>query len=191
YMAPEQAMPNGGSNGPAADVYSLGAIFYELLTGRPPFRGPTSLETVVQVLHEEPARPSYLRPDMPRDLETICLKCLAKEPAKRYAPAEALAEDLYRFRHGKPILARPVGLLERAWKWAKHRPLAAALVAGIVIVTVLGFGGVTWQWQEARLARDEKEEKAEAAFRSKKFAENQWAEANKARKTAEEQRQDA
>jgi WD40 repeat protein/serine/threonine protein kinase len=190
YMAPEQGMSNAAI-GPAADVYALGAIFYELLTGRPPFRGPTSLETVVQVLHEEPARPSYLRPDLPRDLETICLKCLAKDPAKRYASAEALAEDLYRFRHGKPILARPVGMHERIWKWAKHRPLSAALVAGIILVTVLGFAGVTWQWQEARLARDEKEIQAEAADRAHDFAVEQWQKALNARNEADEKRRDA
>jgi WD40 repeat protein len=191
YMAPEQAAPNAGPIGPAADVYALGAVFYELLTGRPPFRGPTSLETVVQVLHEEPARPSYLRPDLPRDLETICLKCLAKDPAKRYASAEAVAEDLYRFRHGKAILARPIGVHERIWKWAKHRPLSAALVAGIILVTLLGFAGVTWQWQEARLARDEKEKQAEKAENARRFAQKQQKEAIKARDEAEEKTKEA
>jgi WD40 repeat protein/serine/threonine protein kinase len=156
YMAPEQAAGNGREVGPATDVYALGTLLYELLTGRPPFRGSTSVETVLQVLHEEPVRPSYFR-DLPRDLETICLKCLAKEPAKRYASAHALADDLHRFRKGQPIKARPVGVHERVWKWARHRPLSAALVAGIFLVALLGFAGITWQWQEARLARDDME----------------------------------
>src|SRR5262249_47547276 len=140
--------------GPATDVYALGTLLYELLTGRPPFKGATALDTVVQVLHEEPVRPSRLRPGLPLDLETICLKCLSKEPVRRYGSAELLADDLQRFRRGKPILARPVRLPERAWKWARRRPMIAALVAGLVVSGLLGFAGVTWQWQEAARARD-------------------------------------
>jgi len=189
YMAPEQAVPNARAIGPAGDVYALGAIFYELLTGRPPFRGATSLDTVVQVLHEEPVKPSYLRPDLPRDLETICLKCLAKDPGKRYPSALALADDLYRFRHGKPILARPVGVHERIWKWAKRRPLAACLLAGMVLVAVLGFGGITWQWQEAKLARDDKEQQRLDAVKARGYAEKKRLDADKARNEAEQQRQ--
>ena len=154
YMAPEQAGGKPDLIGPATDVYALGAVLYEMFTGRPPFKGATPLDTVVQVLYEEPVRPSRLRSNLPLDLETICLKCLNKEPARRYASAEALADDLQRFLKGRPILARPVGLAERAWKWSRRRPLSSALLVGMILSVVLGFAGVTWQWREAMRARD-------------------------------------
>src|SRR5262249_36387392 len=109
YMAPEQAGAGSGPIGPAADVYALGAILYELVTGRRPFRAATVLETLEQVKSVEPTPPRRLRPDLPRDLGTICLTCLQKEPARRYAGADHLAEDLRRFRAGEPVRARPVG----------------------------------------------------------------------------------
>jgi WD40 repeat protein/serine/threonine protein kinase len=173
YMAPEQATARGPKVGPAADVYALGAILYEMLTGRPPFKGVTALDTLLQVVHEEPVRPARLRPKLPLDLETICLKCLEKEPARRYGSALALAEDLRRFRRGNPIAARPVGPLERGWKWVRRRPLSSGLAAGLVLVTVLGFAGVTTQWQEARRARD-------AAVRERNEAETQRLQARNA-----------
>jgi len=154
YMAPEQAGGKAQLIGPATDIYSLGAILYELLTARPPFKGATPVDTVIQVLHEEPVRPSQLRPGLPLDLETICLKCLNKDPSQRYATAEALADDLYRFRKGVPILARPVRFPERIWKAARRRPVIAALLVGIWLSIVLGFAGITWQWHRATVARD-------------------------------------
>ena len=129
YMAPEQAQGQTDRIGPPADIYALGAILYEMLTGRPPFKGPSTMETLTQVVFEEPVPPSRLQPRVPRDLETICLKCLAKEPARRYATAEALADDLERFLAGTPIRARRTPAWERAAKWARRRPAAAALVA--------------------------------------------------------------
>jgi eukaryotic-like serine/threonine-protein kinase len=136
YMAPEQAEGHANRAGPAVDVYALGAILYELLTGRPPFRGTTPLETLEQVKTTEPVSPSRLVPGVPRDAETICLKCLQKEPGKRYETAEALGEDLRRFLDGRPVLARRTGGVERAWRWCRRNPWQAVAAALLFFVAV-------------------------------------------------------
>jgi tetratricopeptide (TPR) repeat protein/tRNA A-37 threonylcarbamoyl transferase component Bud32 len=152
YMSPEQAAGEGGrvgAVGPASDIYSLGAILYEVLTGRPPFRGETAAETERQVIHDEPVAPSKLNPRTPRDLETICLKCLQKTRERRYETAAALAEDLDRFIYGDPIKARPVSPLERSVRWVRRKPAQAALIltasALLVLSAALGFGA----WRSA------------------------------------------
>ena len=167
YMAPEQAGGKGQEVGPAADVYALGAILYELLTGRPPFLAAKPLDTVMQVLADEPVAPRRLQPKVSRDLETICLKCLEKEPRKRYASALALAEDLRRFGAGEPIQARPAGLLERAVKWARRRPAVAALSALVVLVAVVGLAGVTVAWLDAAEQRRATEDRNEQLTRTR------------------------
>jgi formylglycine-generating enzyme required for sulfatase activity len=149
YMAPEQAAGKKDI-GPAADVYALGAILYECLTGRPPFRAATAFDTLKQVVSEEPVPPRRLNAEVPLDLETVALKCLEKEPSRRYTSAEDLAADLRRFHVGEPIRARPVGAVERAVKWARRRPALAALtVMSVTAVLALLAGGL---WFNARLA---------------------------------------
>ena len=154
YMAPEQAGGRVREIGPLTDVYALGAILYEMLTGRPPFQGETPLDTITRVVSQEPIAPRRLSPGLPRDLEIICLKCLQKDPRKRYASAEALAEDLRRFAAGEPISARPAGVSERAWKWARRRPALAALLAVCAAAALaLAVEGTLWSIQ-VRAERD-------------------------------------
>jgi WD40 repeat protein/tRNA A-37 threonylcarbamoyl transferase component Bud32 len=192
YMAPEQAGHLSGAQappvGPSADVYSLGAILYECLTGRPPFKGPTTLETLRQVVADDPVAPSQLQPGTPRDLETICLKCLRKDPARRYTRADELADDLKRFLASEPIRARPAGSVERVLKWGRRRPTAAALLAVSVLAAASLFG--VWAYftaqltEQVRIAEDAKKEADDQAQDAKDKAE----EAKKARKATEEEK---
>ncbi|MBM4067432.1 MAG: tetratricopeptide repeat protein [Planctomycetes bacterium] len=152
YMAPEQASGKPEAVGPLADLYALGAILYEMLTGRPPFSAPTAVETVVQVVALDAVPPRRLQPLVPRDLETICLKCLRKQPQDRYASAREMADDLGRFLAGQPIEARPVGRLERGVRWCRRNPLTAGL-AGLVTVAVLALIVGAWLWSVDRAER--------------------------------------
>jgi tetratricopeptide (TPR) repeat protein len=155
YMAPEQARGDNASVGPRTDVYALGAILYELLTGRPPFCGETVWDTLEQVVRREPAPPRQLAPRAPRDLETICLKCLRKEPARRYGSGAEMADDLRRFLNGEPVRARPASAVERAWKWARRRPAAVAAMAAVVVATA-ALAGAHYADLRARLAEAER-----------------------------------
>jgi tetratricopeptide (TPR) repeat protein len=188
YMAPEQARAEKGLT-IAADVFSLGAILYELLTGQPPFQGSSPLDTVLAVLNLEPRPPRSLVPGIPRDLETICLKCLQKDPARRYASAEALAADLDRWLEGEPIQARPVGKAERLWRWCRRNPVVAGLTAALFCVLLSALAGLTALWLHAEERRRDAEAAQEQMRQQKERANQNLATARQAveqylRKTA-------
>ena len=171
YMAPEQAAGRTHEIGPAADLYALGAILYEMLVGQVPFKGASVLETLDMVRNREPVAPRVLQPRVPRDLETICLKCLQKAPARRYASATELADDLTRFLEGRPIEARPVGVAERGWRWARrHRALAGLYAVSTVALLALVAGGF---WLSARIgaANVEVDKKADEADGARRLGE--------------------
>lgn len=149
YMAPEQVAGKSRYLSTAADVYGLGTILYELLTGRPPFSGASEMEVLRRVLETEPERPQILSPAVDRDLQTICLKCLEKEPHLRYSSAEVLARELELWLAGEPILARPAHTTERIWRWCRRRPATAALLSAIVLISVVGVVAVLWEWRQA------------------------------------------
>src|SRR5215467_12030826 len=145
YMAPKQAAGNKAQLTSATDVYGLGAVFYQLLTGQPPFAGGTTYETVRMVLETQPRQPRLYNAKADRDLETICLKCLEKEPARRYATAEAVAEEIQRFLRHEPIQSRRSSRLERVWRWCKRKPLVASLISALILVVAVAMTGVLWE----------------------------------------------
>jgi hypothetical protein len=161
YMPPEQAAGMTRHVGPHSDVYSLGAVLYCVLTGRPPFQAATLAETLRLVRDQEPVAPRRLNAGVPRELETVCLKCLEKDPSRRYATAAALAEDLRRFAAGEPVLAVPAGPLTRAAKWVRRRPVVAGLLALVALVAAIGLGSFAWAYREA--VRESEHARLEAA----------------------------
>jgi serine/threonine-protein kinase len=189
YMAPEQARGDVRQVGPSADVYALGAILYEFLIGRPPFVAANIMDTVMQVLREEPVPPSQLQAKLPADLETICLKCLQKEPHQRYASAGALADDLDRFLAGEPIQARPVGSAERLWRWCKRNPRVAVLTGVTFALLVVGLIGSLVAAITIAQERNQKEREREAAVAARQLAEERKQEADEANEQAQKNAQ--
>ncbi len=165
-MAPEQAGGRSRATTTAADVYGLGALLYAVCTGRPPFEGACREDVLVQVQYSEPRPPRHFRPDLPRDLETICLKCLHKDRARRYGSAEQLADDLHRFLHGQPIQARPVGVLERAGKWARRHRLTAALLSLCALLMLALILGLSWHAVRLQEVLDAVRQERDRAVRS-------------------------
>jgi hypothetical protein len=160
YMAPEQVAGDHRAIGPEADVYGLGALIYHLLTGRPPFSAPSVADTLEQVRNQDPVPPRRLNPAIARDLETVCLKCLQKDPSRRYPSARALADDLRRWLDGRPIAARPVSILENAWKHCRRRPTVAGLAGALAVTLAASFVSVIFLWRQAVSER----RRAEADF---------------------------
>ncbi len=183
YMAPEQAIGKARAIGPAADIYALGALLYEMLTGRPPFRGETATETERQVISDEPVPPARLNPQVPRDLETICLKCLHKDPQRRYATAAAFAEDLQRFQRDESIAARPSGLRERTAKLVRRHPTQSAMLAASLLLVMMLVGGSLWLVVQHAHRRDAVE--ADLKELAGLQASARWVEARTALKLAE------
>ncbi len=181
YMSPEQA--SGSSDiGPATDIYALGATMYEMIVGRPPFRGSTIMDTLKMVKTIEPVPPRQLQPNVPADLQTICLKCLHKDPAQRYKTAEAFANDLRNYLEGRPIDARPASTWEKTWKWSRRNPAAASLIAvSCVGLLTLAIGGAAFAVQE--------NQRAEEQSKLRQVAEVQEKIAKDERKKAEQQRE--
>ena len=153
YMAPEQIAADRAVLGPAVDVYAVGAILYELLTGRPAFQGASTLDTLDQVRRQQPVPPRRLNPKIPRDLDTIALKCLEKVPSRRYASAAAMADDLRRWLDGKPIAARPVSAFEKSWSWCRRHPAIAALAGALLMTFSVSFLAIVLLWRHAEAAQ--------------------------------------
>ena len=187
YMPPEQISSGNEPISPASDTYALGAILYELLTGRPPFRGESSMDTMLQVLEQEPVAPRVLAPQLDIDLETIALKCLEKIPSQRYESAQALADELGRYLKGQPITARPVTWMERSWRWCKRRPLAATVGSVLLLLLlVLSIGGPLTAWKQRVLLFDAAN-KSQTARSLQRESDQRRDEAIAARNDAEQQ----
>ena len=183
YMSPEQAQGEGNHVGPLSDVYSLGAVLYCLLTGRPPFQAASSLDTLRQVLEREPAVVTTLNSEVPRDLETICHKCLQKDPVKRYSSARGLADDLRRWEGGEPITARPISTIERGWRWVCRNPTVSTLIATTLLSILLGAGASLWfgtqaQVEASRVRNAERQERQARAVAEAEATNAREAEAN-------------
>jgi WD40 repeat protein len=191
YMAPEQWAGKPGLVGPAADVYALGVVLYEVLTGRVPFDEPTLAEQIQRVCHEDPLTPRQLEHRVPADLDTVCLKCLRKDPNQRYASAADLAADLGRFLAGEPIRARPVGAAERVVRWARRRPAVAGLIAAVAAVTALGLAGILWQTEVAFAERDNALIQKGLAEEEKGRTKEEWSRANEGWARANQEKDNA
>lgn len=191
FMAPEQAAGRNREVGRAVDIYALGAILYDLVTGRPPHRGLTPVETLMLTVAADPVRPSQLQPSLPRDLETICLKCLEKDPRRRYATAAELADDLARFLEQRPISARPAGAGERLVKWCRRRPAVAGLTLGLGFVTLASLVALSLLYRGAVVAQHAAETERAAAQTAQRMAEQERSLARAAQAEAERSRQRA
>ena len=191
YMPPEQASGKIDEVTETADVYSLGAILYSLLTGRPPFQADNPLDTLMQVLEREPVSPRTLNPKIPQDLETICLKCLEKDRHRRYASAQELGEEFQRFLSGEPIHARPISTTARAWRWCKRKPAMASLWAAVALLLLtFGVGGPIVAYKQADL-RGQADDASAEAKRKRQEAEDARAETEEKRQEADDARADA
>jgi WD40 repeat protein len=188
YMSPEQARGEAKQLTTAVDVYGLGAVFYELLTGKPPFAEATTMETVRQVLEQEPRRPSSLKPGVDRDLETICLKCLEKDPARRYGSAEALGADLERWERDEPVVARPPSVLYQLQKSWRRNKLAYSAGLAVVLALVVGLGLAAAGWRQAGNERDTAVAARGSEAAQRRVAESAWAQAEQAQTLAAHER---
>jgi WD40 repeat protein len=191
YMAPEQAAGKTVLVGPATEVYALGAVLYACLTGRPPFAAASVPETLLDVLRRDPLPPRTLSPSVPRDLETVCLKCLHKEPHRRYPTAKHLADDLRRYLAGRPVTARPVGRVGRLWRWSRRNPAVASLLALVVLTTAAGFAAVVWQWRQSEHFRKQAVVGRDKALTAEGKAVTNFENAERERHAAERARSDA
>lgn len=191
YMAPEQAGGERSAVGPAADVYALGGILYDCLTGRPPFKAATAMDTILQVLSDVPVPPGQIQSLVPKDLETICLKCLQKDPRLRYAHAEDLADDLRRYQNAEPIRARPIGVIGRAWRWCRRHPAVATLLVLIAAVLLAGTTISTYFAIQASRRAKEAQDIAAKEKAQRERADRRTEEAQQARQAEQRQRTEA